>query len=111
MTQRVRQAEADGFSHFWVPHLPTLGFDALTTLALVGRETTRIELGTAVVPVYSYHPLALAQHALTAQSASGGRLSLGIGLSTSPWSRMSWACHTPGQRGTWKNIYPSCGRC
>ncbi|WP_089937144.1 TIGR03564 family F420-dependent LLM class oxidoreductase [Candidatus Entotheonella palauensis] len=84
LTQHVRRAEADGFSHFWVPHLPTLGFDALTTLALVGRETTRIELGTAVVPVYSYHPLALAQHALTAQSASGGRLSLGIGLSHKP---------------------------
>jgi 5,10-methylenetetrahydromethanopterin reductase len=46
LIHHVRQAEADGFSHFWVPHLPTLGFDALTTLALAGRETTRIELGT-----------------------------------------------------------------
>ena len=34
-----------------------------------------------MVPVYPYHPLGLAQHALTAQAMAGGRLTLGIGLS------------------------------
>lgn len=84
LIQRVAQAEQDEFSHVWFPHLPTTGYDALTTIALVGRQTHRIELGTAVVPTYPHHPLGLAQHALTAQSASGGRLALGIGLSHKP---------------------------
>lgn len=82
LIQRVQQIEQDGFSSFWVPHLSSLGFDALTALALVGHHTSRIELGTAVVPVYPFHPTALAQHAMTAQVASNGRLALGIGLSS-----------------------------
>ena len=40
-----------------------------------------IELGTAVVPTYPRHPAVLAQQALTAALALGGRLALGIGLS------------------------------
>ena len=84
LTDQVKQAEADGFSHFWVPHLLTFGYDALTALAVVGQQTSRIELGTAVVPTYPFHPLGMAQHALTAQRASNGRLALGIGLSHRP---------------------------
>ena len=40
-----------------------------------------IEFGTAVVPIQPRHPQALAGQALTAQAATGGRLTLGIGLS------------------------------
>jgi F420-dependent oxidoreductase-like protein len=47
----------------------------------VGREVPGIELGTGVVPTYPRHPMMLAQQALTVQAASGGRLTLGIGLS------------------------------
>ena len=50
-------------------------------LALAGRETSKIELGTGVVPTYPRHPTALAQQALTAAAASNNRLTLGIGLS------------------------------
>ena len=50
-------------------------------LAVVGREVPRIELATGVVPTYSRHPLTMAQQALTVQDASGGRFTLGIGLS------------------------------
>ena len=57
------------------------GYDALTTLAVVGREVPGIDLGTAVVPTYPRHPVMLAAQALTVQAASGGRLTLGIGLS------------------------------
>jgi F420-dependent oxidoreductase-like protein len=55
--------------------------DAINTLGLIGRETSRIELGTAVVPTYPRHPVAIAQQALTTQAASRGRFVLGIGLS------------------------------
>jgi F420-dependent oxidoreductase-like protein len=84
LRRMARQAEADGLPSMWFVHRPTLGYDALTVIALLGRETGRLELGTAVVPVYPYHPVGLAQHALTAQAATGGRLTLGLGLSHQP---------------------------
>jgi 5,10-methylenetetrahydromethanopterin reductase len=75
----VRRAEADGFDSFWVAQI--FGMDALTALAVAGREVDRIELGTAVVPTYPRHPMMLAGQALTVQVATGDRLALGIGLS------------------------------
>ena len=75
----ARQVEADGFASYWAPNI--FGHDALTTLAIVGREVPRIELGTSVVPTFPRHPMALAQQCLTVSAASGGRLTLGIGLS------------------------------
>src|SRR5260370_3833490 len=68
-----------GFASFWLPQI--FGVDALTALAIVGREVPRVELGTAVVPTYPRHRVVLAQQALTTQAATGGRLALGIGLS------------------------------
>jgi F420-dependent oxidoreductase-like protein len=75
----ARQAEADGFASYWAPQI--FSHDALTVLAIVGREVPRIELGTSVVPTYPRHPMMLAQQALTVNAAVGGRLCLGIGLS------------------------------
>jgi F420-dependent oxidoreductase-like protein len=80
----ARRVADDGLHTFWVPQI--FGHDALTALAVVGREVPGIELGTAVVPTYPRHPMMLAQQALTVQAAAssaGGpaRLALGIGLS------------------------------
>jgi F420-dependent oxidoreductase-like protein len=66
------------------------GVDALTVIALAGRVVPDIELETAVVPVYSRHPVAMAQQALTTQAAIGGRLTLGIGLSHRPVVETMW---------------------
>ena len=82
VVQDVQQAEAQGFDSYWVPQI--FGYDALTLLAVVGRETERIELGTSVVPTYPRHPAMLAAQSLTTQQAAGGRLTLGIGLSHQP---------------------------
>lgn len=57
------------------------GYDALTLLAVVGQQVPGIELTTGVVPIYPRHPIMLAAQALTVQAATGGRLTLGIGLS------------------------------
>lgn len=57
------------------------GYDALTMLALVGQSVPGIGLATSVVPTYPRHPVMLAAQALTVQAATGGRLTLGIGLS------------------------------
>ena len=76
----VRNAEIAGFSTVWIPQVP--GFvDALTAIAVTGGATTRIELGTAVVPVQTRHPVPMAQQALTTQAACNGRLALGLGPS------------------------------
>ena len=79
LRDQLQQAAGDGFSSAWVNNI--FGLDALTALAVAGREVPGIELGTAVVPTYPRHPAALAQQALTAAAATGGRLTLGIGLS------------------------------
>lgn len=77
----VERAAADGFSSYWLAEHPTGGFDALTVLAAVGQRVAEIELGTAVVPTFPRHPMALAGQALTVQGLIGDRLTLGIGLS------------------------------
>lgn len=77
--QRAQRIEAGGLSSGWMAHI--FAYDAMSLLALVGRETKRIELGTAVVPTYPRHPVVMAQQALTTQAASNGRFTLGIGLS------------------------------
>jgi F420-dependent oxidoreductase-like protein len=76
----ARWAEDAGMATIWIPQIPD-ELDALTAAALVGVETSRIEIGTAVVPVQPRHPIALAQQALSTQAACGGRLSLGLGVS------------------------------
>ena len=75
----AKRYEAAGFDNLWMANI--FGFDAINALGIVGRETSRIALGTAVVPTYPRHPVAIAQQALTTQAAAKGRFSLGIGLS------------------------------
>ena len=75
-----KAAEDDGFASFWIPQVPGY-LDAMTAVALLARVTERIEIGTAVVPIQTRHPLILAQQALTTQVACAGRFTLGIGPS------------------------------
>ena len=79
LVAEAKLAEQDGFAFLSMPNI--FGFDAITALSLAGRETSRIELATGVVPTPPRHPVALAQQALTAQAACAGRFVLGIGLS------------------------------
>jgi 5,10-methylenetetrahydromethanopterin reductase len=79
MIAQAKRAEADGFASGWFANI--FGFDAIMIAALCARETTRLELGTAVVPTFPRHPVAMAQQALTAQAIARGRFTLGIGLS------------------------------
>jgi 5,10-methylenetetrahydromethanopterin reductase len=73
-------AEAAGFESFWVSQV--FGVDPIVALAAVGAAVPDLaELGTSVVPLTGRHPLALAAQARTAQSAVGGRFTLGVGAS------------------------------
>lgn len=73
-------AERDGFTSVWVPQIPG-DFDAFTAIALMGQATERIELGTAVVPIQTCHPIAMAQEVLSVQAVCEGRFTLGLGVS------------------------------
>jgi 5,10-methylenetetrahydromethanopterin reductase len=75
----IRETEEAGFATAWLPNI--FGFDALTLAALAGGQTSRIEIGTAVVPTFSRHPFYMAQQAATTQAALGGRFTLGLGPS------------------------------
>ena len=78
--QQVVDAERDGFHSFWFAQAPGL-MDALTMIALAGQRTERIEMGTAVVSIFSRHPHTMALQALTVQATTNGRLTLGLGVS------------------------------
>jgi F420-dependent oxidoreductase-like protein len=80
MLADARWAEESDLASVWIPQIPD-EFDALTAAALIGTATTRIEVGTAVVPVQPRHPIALAQQALSVQAVCEGRLTLGLGVS------------------------------
>lgn len=86
--QQVVDAEQDGFDSFWAAQVS--GVDVMTLFALAGSRTTRIEMGTAVVPIFTRHPLVLAQQSMTTQAALDGRLTLGIGLSHKPVVEDRW---------------------
>ncbi|MEX0785609.1 MAG: TIGR03564 family F420-dependent LLM class oxidoreductase [Dehalococcoidia bacterium] len=86
--QQVVDAEADGYDAVWFPQI--FGGDALTMIALAGARTSRIEMGTSVIPIYPHHPFTLAQQAMTTQAATNGRLTLGIGLSHQPVIEGMW---------------------
>src|SRR5690349_5417937 len=76
----IEWAESAGLDTAWMPQVPN-DFDCLTMVSLMGARTSRIELGTAVVPLQAQHPIALARQALSVHAGIGGRLALGLGPS------------------------------
>ena len=77
--EAMEAVSAAGLDTVWVPQ--NYGIESLTLIAAAAPRVPDVELGTAIVPTFSRHPMTLASQALTAQAASGGRLTLGIGPS------------------------------
>ncbi len=73
-------AEEAGVGQVWMTQGPSTP-DTLATFAAAAMRTLTIGLGTAIVPTYPRHPLALAQQALTINDLAPGRLRLGVGPS------------------------------
>jgi F420-dependent oxidoreductase-like protein len=86
VVRQAKQAELDGFTSLWYASVVT--GDPLVAMALAGRETSTIELGTAVLQTYPCHPLLQANRAASVVDAMGrSGLTLGIGPSHEPLIR------------------------
>jgi F420-dependent oxidoreductase-like protein len=80
--ERVKLAESLGYESVYVTHIA--GWESLTVLTAYAAATSRIRVGTGVVPIYTRTPATMAQTAATIDVLSGGRLTLGLGVSHRP---------------------------
>jgi alkanesulfonate monooxygenase SsuD/methylene tetrahydromethanopterin reductase-like flavin-dependent oxidoreductase (luciferase family) len=78
----AQRAEELGYGRFGTAEGWT--HDAVVLLTELAAVTDRIGLATAVLPVWSRTPAAIAMAAASLQRASGGRFSLGLGASSPP---------------------------
>src|SRR6476659_10162919 len=80
IVEQAVRSEEEGFSSLWYPSA-VMG-DPLVAMALAGRATTTLELGTAVLQTYTSHPALMANRVLAVASAMGRKgFTLGIGPS------------------------------
>jgi F420-dependent oxidoreductase-like protein len=84
--EQAQRAEADGFQSLWFANI--VQGDPLVAMALAGRATSTIELGTAVLQTYPCHPLLQAQRAASVAAAMNRPgFILGVGPSHESWIR------------------------
>ena len=79
IVERAKNVASAGIPAAWTSDIGS--WDALTALAVLGREVPGVELASGVVVTHSRPPLTLAAQALTVQAATGNRLTLGVGVS------------------------------
>jgi probable F420-dependent oxidoreductase len=88
----ARQAEALGYDRAWVAEAGTN--DAFGVLTACACATERIGLATGVLPIFTRTPSLMAQSAATLQDVSGGRFTLGLGVSSpvvvQAWNAVAW---------------------
>jgi len=76
---QVAALEKAGLDTVWVAE--AYGFDSPTLMGYLAAKTETIEIGAAILNVYSRTPGALAQTAAGLDNVSGGRAILGLGAS------------------------------
>ena len=79
----IERAESMGIHAVWLT-TAMAGPDPLTILAAAAVRTQSILLGTAIVPTYPRHPLAMAQQVQVVAQLAPGRFRLGVGPSHQP---------------------------
>jgi len=80
--EQAVEAEEAGFTSLWYPG--AVSGDPLVQMALAGRATTTVELGTSVLQTYPCHPSLQANRILSVANAVGRSVTLGIGPSHAP---------------------------
>jgi len=79
----IQRAEELGIHAAWM----TAGgasLDSMTCFAASAAATTKIKLGTSIVPTYPRHPLVMVQQAQVVAQLAPGRFRLGVGPSHRP---------------------------
>src|SRR5437868_1460261 len=69
---RIREAEQGGVRQVWMTQSVGM-LDTLTLFAAVAAQTTRVRLGTSIIPIYPRHPLVMALQAATVDALAPGR--------------------------------------
>lgn len=85
--RECERAESAGFDSVWLGehhNNRTLYPAPLIGLAAIAGRTRRVRLGTAVLLLPLYHPLAVAEEAALVDVISAGRLVLGVGAGYAP---------------------------
>src|SRR6516165_11658273 len=75
----AQEAERLEYDSVWTAE--AWGSDAFTPAAWIGAHTSRIRLCTGIVQISARTPASCAMHALTLDHLSGGRFTLGLGVS------------------------------
>lgn len=85
--QECEQAEELGFDSIWLGEHHNNAFlypSPLIGLAAIASRTQRLRLGTAVLLMPLYHPVAVAEEGAMVDMISKGRLTLGVGAGYAP---------------------------
>lgn len=82
--QVIERAEALGFDSVWLRcrHLQPGISSPVAMMAAASQRTSRIELGTAVIPLGLENPFRLAEDLATVDILSGGRVNPGVSVGT-----------------------------
>ncbi|CAM3852416.1 LLM class F420-dependent oxidoreductase [Kibdelosporangium persicum] len=79
LIEQVVSLENAGLDQVWVAE--AYGFDSPTLMGYIAAKTERVEIGSAILPIYSRTPALIAQTAAGLDAVSGGRAILGLGAS------------------------------
>jgi len=90
---QARGAYAAGVRQVWFAQ--RFDIDAIALAAVVGAAVPGLGVGTSVVPLNPRHPLIVAGLAQTAQAASHGNFSLGLGLGAHEPERVAFGQSWP----------------
>ena len=90
-------AQSAGVDQIWLGQ--RVDYDAIGLAGLIGAAVPGLGVGTSVVPVNPRHPLLVASQAQTAQAASHGNFSLGLGLGSHDPERQAFGTSWPDPLG------------
>src|SRR6201981_1475175 len=97
VVDQARSVFAAGVRQVWLGQ--QFDHDAIALAALVGAAVPGLGVGTSVVPINPRHPLIVASLAQTAQAASHGNFSLGLGLGAHEPERVAFGMLWPNTIG------------